>query len=172
MDWLDNSEQQLNQLAELVKSSRDTVADKVKQSLEKTRQLEKQLEKLKLQLVGSSSGDLAASAKKIGGVNVLAAKLMGVEAKTLRDTLDQLKNKLGKAVVVLVAVNDNKLNVVAGVSKECLGQVPSAGEFVRIICGKGGGRDDMAQGGGEMPDDLDERIAKVEAMVAERLQIK
>lgn len=172
LDWVDQSEQQLGQLASLVKSSREQVTDKVKQALDKTRQLEKQVEKLKAELASSSSVDLAASAKEFNGIKVLATKLVGVEAKTLRDTMDQLKNKLGKSVVVLAAVNEQKLNVVAGVSKDCIGQVPPAGDYVRVICGRGGGREDMAQGGGQLPDDLDERLAKVEAMIEEQLKAK
>jgi len=103
----------------------------------------------------------------IGGIKVLALSLEGVEAKSLRDTLDQLKSKLGKSLVVLVAVNNEKVNVVAGMSRDCLDTLPEAKEWVAMICGRGGGRPDMAQGGGPKPDDLDQRLAAIIEKVKE-----
>ena len=81
--------------------------------------------------------------------------------------LDQLKSSMETAVIVLIAVSQNKMNVVAGVSKNILGRVPTAAMLVRHLCGKGGGRDDMAQGGGPVPDDLKNKVADIAKMVAE-----
>jgi alanyl-tRNA synthetase len=89
-----------------------------------------------------------------------------MDSQTMRTTLDQLKSSLESAIIVLFAVDHSKMNVIAGVSKNIIGKAPSAAMLVRHLCGKGGGRDDMAQGGGVVPDDLDAKIKEIRAMVA------
>lgn len=171
LDWLNVLESQMNNITGYVKGSRDNVADKVQQTIERNRQLEKQVEQLKARLASSVGTDLASQAKDVAGIKVLAAKLEGVESKTLRSTLDHLKDKLGSCVIVLVSVEDGRINVIAGISKDCIGKVPAPREFVVSLCGRGGGRKDMAQGGGEYPADLDERLAKIADMVEEALTV-
>jgi alanyl-tRNA synthetase len=135
--------------------------------------LEKELEQLKAKLASAQGADLASGAVEVGGVKVLAARLDGVEPKALRDTLDQLKNKLGRAVVVLAAVAGNKVSLVAGVTADCTDRV-KAGELVNLVAqkvgGKGGGRADMAQAGGTDATALPDALALVEPWVRERLR--
>jgi alanyl-tRNA synthetase len=118
LDWVNENQQRLLRVAELVKGGRDTVEEKVQQLLERSRKLEKELEQLKGRLASSQGGDLAAQAVDVGGVMVLAARLDGADVKALRDTVDQLKNKLGSAAVLLASVADGKVSIVAGVTAE------------------------------------------------------
>ncbi len=172
LDYVRQSETQLQQLTQLLKGSREDVGERVKQLLERTRVLEKELDQLKGKLASSQGDDLVDQAQVIQGVKVLAAKLNGADVKTLRVTLDQLKNKLGSAVVVLAAVADGKVDVVAGVSKENTNKI-KAGELVNMVAlqigGKGGGRPDMAQAGGTQPEHLEPALASVIGWVRERL---
>ena len=167
--YVRDMEQQLQTVASQLRANREQVSQKVDALLSRNRDLEKHVQQLQDKLASSAGSDLAAQAEKVGDVNVLAARLDGVEPKSLRGTLDQLKNKLGSAVIVLVGVNDSRINVVAGLSKDCIGKAPAPRELVSAICGKGGGRDDMAQGGGALPDDLDARIESVTAMIKQAL---
>ena len=104
--------------------------------------------------------------EKINDINLIVKRMDGVDNQTMRNTLDQLKSKLEPAVIVLFAIDGQKMNVIAGVSKSILGKAPTAADLVKHLCGKGGGRDDMAQGGGVVPDDLEEKIKQIRAMVA------
>ncbi|WP_422553227.1 alanine--tRNA ligase [Methylovulum miyakonense] len=157
MAWLGEREQVLNTIAGLLKSAPDKAAEKVEQLLAKSRDLEKQLERLNAKLASSQGDDLANQAVEVAGTKVLAVKLEGIEAKALRDLADQLKNKLGSAVVVLAVVEGDKVSLVAGVSKDRMGQV-KAGDLVNFVAqqvgGKGGGRADMAMAGGNDPSGL------------------
>ncbi|MFY0676376.1 MAG: alanine--tRNA ligase [Neptuniibacter sp.] len=138
----------------------------------KTRLLEKELEQIKAKLAAAKGADLASNAVEVNGVKVLAAQLDGVEPKALRDTIDQLKNKLGNGVVVLATVSDGKIALAAGVTKELSGKV-RAGDLIKELTaklgGKGGGRPDFAQGGGSdlaaLPAALESVTALVEAAV-------
>lgn len=138
----------------------------------KTRLLEKELEQMKAKLAAAKGADLASNAVEVNGVKVLAAQLDGVEPKALRDTIDQLKNKLGNGVVVLATVSDGKIALAAGVTKELSGKV-RAGDLIKELTaklgGKGGGRPDFAQGGGTdlaaLPAALESVAALVEAAV-------
>ena len=172
LDWIGADEARLLTIADLVKSSRDAVDDKVRQLLERTRKLEKELEQIKGKIASSQGSDLAAQAVDVGGIKVLAALLDGVDPKALRDTVDQLKNKLGSAAIVLAAVTDGKVSLVAGVTKDCMAQV-KAGEMVNAVAqqvgGKGGGRPDMAQAGGDNPAALIGARASVPEWVRRRL---
>jgi alanyl-tRNA synthetase len=172
LQWVAGNEQRLQRIAELVKGARDDVDDKVAQLLEKHRSLEKELQQLKGKLASSQGSDLAGQAVDIDGIKVLAARLEGADSKTLRETLDQLKNKLGSAAVVLAAVNDNKISLVAGVTKDQTGRL-KAGELVNVVAsrvgGKGGGRPDMAQAGGNQPENLDAALLAVPEWVQQQL---
>ncbi len=142
----------IGQIAALVKGSRTNLVEKVKQVADKNRQLEKELEKINSKLASAQSNDLLSQVKQINGISVLATEVEGLDAKSLRDMVDQLKNKLGSGVVVLLAkTDDEKVSVLAGVTKDLVARV-KAGDIVRelaiILGGKGGGRPDMAQGGG------------------------
>jgi len=170
--WVRDNEQRLARIAELVKGSREDVDERVGQLLERSRLLEKELQQLKGKLASSQGTDLAAQAVEIDGLKVLAARLDGADSKVLRETLDQLKNKLGSAAVVLAAVDGDKVSLVAGVTKDRTGQI-KAGELVNMVAtrvgGKGGGRPDMAQAGGNQPANLDAALQAVPDWVRERL---
>jgi alanyl-tRNA synthetase len=172
LQWVAANEQRLQRISELVKGSRDDVDEKVSQVLEKNRALEKELQQLKGKLASSQGTDLAAQAVEIDGMQVLAARLDGADNKVLRDTLDQLKNKLGSAAVVLGSVNGDKVSLVAGVTKDRTAQI-KAGELVNAVAlqvgGKGGGRPDMAQAGGTQPEHLDAALQSVAAWVRGQL---
>ena len=168
LQWVAANEARVQRIAELVKGSRDDVAEKVAQLQEKNRALEKELQQLKGKLASTQGSDLAAQAVDVNGIKVLAARMDGADTKTLRDTLDQLKNKLGSAAVVLGAVDGNKITLVAGVTKDQTATI-KAGELVNQVAtqvgGKGGGRPDMAQAGGNQPENLDAALGSVAAWV-------
>jgi len=170
--WVEREDERLQNLATTLKAGRDDVEDKVVQLLERSRRLEKELEQLKARLASAAGSDLAASAVEVGGVKVLAARLDSVDPKALRETLDQLKSRLGRAVVVLGAVSGDKVSLVAGVTADCTDRL-KAGELVNLVAqrvgGKGGGRADMAQAGGTDPAGLPAALALVEPWVRERL---
>jgi alanyl-tRNA synthetase len=172
LQWVAASEQRLQRISELVKGSREDVDEKVSQVLEKNRALEKALQQLKGKLASSQGSDLAAEAVEVDGIKVLAARLDGADNRVLRDTLDQLKNKLGSAAVVLGSVNGDKVSLVAGVTRDRTGQI-KAGELVNAVAvrvgGKGGGRPDMAQAGGTQPEHLDAALQSVADWVREHL---
>ena len=149
--WLAEGEQALAHIGQLVKGSRQAVADKVQQLAERNRDLEKEIERLKAKLASSASNDLLSQVQDINGVKLLAVKLEGADSKSLRTTLDQLKNKLASGVIVLATVEGDKVTVIAGVTADLTSRF-KAGDLVQHIStqlgGKGGGRPDMAQGGG------------------------
>ncbi len=152
--WVEADEDRLLRLSGLVKGGRDDLDIKVSQLVERNKRLEKELQELKSRLASAAGQDLAAQALDVGGVKVLAARLEGADAKGLRDTLDQLKNKLGSAVVVLATETDGKVSLVAGVTKDLTGRM-KAGDLIKAVAekvgGRGGGRPDMAQAGGTDP---------------------
>ncbi|PWQ93630.1 alanine--tRNA ligase [Leucothrix arctica] len=169
--WLDDREAQLLRVAATVKSSPQDASEKVAQLFDKSKQLEKELDQLKAKLASQAGNDLASSAIEINGIKVLAANLEGADPKSLRDTVDQLKNKLGKAAVIIATVQGDKVSLVAGVTKAETGTI-KAGELLahvaKQIDGKGGGRPDMAQGGGNNPAALPEALDSVVNWVKER----
>jgi alanyl-tRNA synthetase len=173
MGRFDQAEQQLAAIATMLKSDRDSVAEKIELMLANQRKLEKQLEKLQARLAGSTGTDLAATARDIAGIQVLAARLDTADGKTLRDTMDQLKNKLGAAAIVLAGVDGDKVALVAGVTKAESERV-KAGELLKMVAqqigGKGGGRPDMAQGGGGDPAAVPAALASVLPWVEQRLK--
>ncbi len=171
-EWVGQCEEILQRLSSQVKGGRDNLEDKVSQIIDKNRTLEKQLERLKAKLASTVGGDLSSEAVDIKGVKVLAAKLDEVDSKSMRDTVDQLKNKLGKAVIVLATVNGGRVALIAGVTKDLVGDL-HAGELVNSVAskvgGKGGGRPDLAQAGGSDPSQLDAAMAGVSDWVRSKL---
>ena len=152
--WVEDREQQLDSLAQLLKSSRDEVNNKVEQLIQKLKEQDKQLTQLKGKMASQAGKDLSSQAEDIGGVKILTAHLEGADSNTLRDTLDQLKNKLGSAAIVLASEEAGKVKLIAGVTKDLIKTI-KAGDLVNIaaaeVGGKGGGRPDMAQAGGSNP---------------------
>ncbi len=166
------TQQKLSEIAAMLKGSRDDVVNRVEQVLQRNRQLEKELDQLKAKLASSAGSDLAGQAIEVSGIKLLAARLDGADPKSLRDTVDQLKQKLGTAAIVLAAVNDEKVSLTAGVTKDATDRI-KAGELVNHVAsqvgGKGGGRPDMAQAGGNDPARLDEALASVKAWVTNKV---
>ncbi|KAA6172569.1 alanine--tRNA ligase [Pseudomonas marginalis] len=160
--YLNAAEEQLKEAATLVKGSRDNLIDKLSGVLERNRQLEKQLEQLQAKAASAAGDDLSASALDIKGVKVLAVRLDGQDGKALLALVDQLKNKRGRAVILLGSVHEEKVVLVAGVTKDLTGQL-KAGDLMKqaaaAVGGKGGGRPDMAQGGGVDAGALDAALA-------------
>jgi alanyl-tRNA synthetase len=169
---MEAADESLSRVAGLVKAGRDDLEDKVQQLIERGRKLEKELEQLKGKLASAAGSDLSAQAEDVDGLKVLAARLDGADAKALRDTVDQLKNKLGSAAVVLAAVSDDKVSLVAGVTADYTQKI-KAGELVNMVAqqvgGKGGGRPDMAQAGGSDPAGLEAALRSVSEWVRQRL---
>jgi len=172
LNWLDENQERLTQVARLLKTGSDEVVTKADALLQRNRQLEKELEQLKAKLATQAGSSLVDQAVDVGGVKVLATHLEGADPRSLRDTLDQLKNKLGQAVVVLAAVDDGKISLVAGVTKAETERF-KAGDVLKHVAtqvgGKGGGRPDMAQGGGSDVAALPTALASVADWVAERV---
>ena len=160
--YLNAAEEQLKEAASLIKGSRENLVDKLSAVLERNRQLEKQLEQLQAKAASAAGDDLSSSAVDIKGVNVLTARLDGQDGKALLALVDQLKNKLGRAVILLGGVYEDKVVLVAGVTKDLTGQL-KAGDLMKqaaaAVGGKGGGRPDMAQGGGVDAAALDAALA-------------
>lgn len=160
--YLNQAEEQLREAAGLVKGSRDNLLDKLAGVLERNRQLEKELEQLKAKAASAAGDDLAGSAIDVGGVRVLAARLDGLDGKALLALVDQLKNKLGSAVILLGGAQEDKVVLVAGVTQDLTTRF-KAGELMKqaaaAVGGKGGGRPDMAQGGGTDVGALDDALA-------------
>lgn len=171
LTWLNQAEEQVKQAAQLVKGNRDNLLEKLEHLVEHSRQLEKQLEQLKAKAASAAGSGLASEAVEINGVKVLAAQLDGLDGKALLALIDQLKNKLGSAVVLLASVVEDKVVLVAGVTKDLTATL-KAGDLMReaaaVVGGKGGGRPDMAQGGGTDSSKVAEALALVSPFVAAR----
>ncbi|AHE67709.1 alanine--tRNA ligase [Legionella oakridgensis] len=166
LQWINQQLGLLQEMADKLKTTTSSVAEKLSQFLQESKQQEKELERLQAKFATQSGNALLNEVKKVGHINVLVKKLDNVDGQGLRMTLDQLKANLDAAIIVLYTINQEKISVVAGVSKSILGTVPTAAEWVRHLCGKGGGRDDMAQGGGMVPEDLEAKLEGIPAMIA------
>lgn len=155
-----------------LKANRDSLIEKLEALVAQNRKLEKDLASLKTKLATAGSGDVLTQAIDVAGIKVLALNLDGADAKSLRDTADQFKNKLGSAVVLLAAVGDGKVSLIAGVTQDITAKV-KAGDLMGYVAGqiggKGGGRPDMAQGGGTDVAALDAALASVVPWVSDRL---
>lgn len=163
--WVNEQQSLLADLASLLKTTVTNLPEKVAQLILDNKAQEKEIAKLHSEKAQKSGADLANEVENINGINLLVKRLEGVDGQILRTTLDQLKSRLDSAVIVLFVVDQDKMNVIAGVSKNIIGKAPTAATLVRHLCGKGGGRDDMAQGGGVVPADLDAKIAEIKEMV-------
>lgn len=163
----------LSEVAHLLKGDSNNLADKVRSVLERTRQLEKELQQLKEQAAAQESANLSSKAIDVNGVKLLVSKLSGVEPKMLRTMVDDLKNQLGSTIIVLATVVEGKVSLIAGVSKDVTDRV-KAGELIGMVAqqvgGKGGGRPDMAQAGGTDAAALPAALASVKGWVSAKLQ--
>jgi alanyl-tRNA synthetase len=169
--YLQNLEATVNRVAGTLKAAPTELQGRVTQVLDQVRSLEKELAQLKGKLASSQGDELVAQAVDVKGIKVLAARLDGADAKTLRDTMDKLKDKLKSAAIVLVAVEGGKVQIAAGVTADHMGKV-KAGELANFVAqqvgGKGGGKPDMAMAGGTDPSKLPAALQSVQAWVAER----
>ncbi|MGT5104061.1 alanine--tRNA ligase [Escherichia coli] len=163
----------LSEVAHLLKGDGNNLADKVRSVLERTRQLEKELQQLKEQAAAQESANLSSKAIDVNGVKLLVSELSGVEPKMLRTMVDDLKNQLGSTIIVLATVAEGKVSLIAGVSKDVTDRV-KAGELIGMVAqqvgGKGGGRPDMAQAGGTDAAALPAALASVKGWVSAKLQ--
>jgi len=170
--WVNEQEERLRELAALMRTGHEDVVERTRQALERLRGLEKEVDRLNSRLASTRGGELAEQARTVAGIKVLTSRLDGADARTLRNTTDQLKQKLGSSVVVLASVDGGKVSLVAGVTKDLTASAP-AGELVNFVAsqvgGRGGGRPDMAQAGGNRPEQLDDAMASVDEWVSERL---
>jgi alanyl-tRNA synthetase len=170
--WVQAQEAKLRQAAAALKAPVDDVEARIVQVLENVRTLERELAKLKSRLASGQGTDLAGQAQDVKGAKVVAATLDGADAKTLREAVDRLKDQLKSAAIVLGAVSDGKVSLIAGVTADLTGKV-KAGELVNYVAqqvgGKGGGRPDMAQAGGTEGAKLPAALESVRAWVEQRL---
>jgi alanyl-tRNA synthetase len=175
-EWVSQTDRVLRDVAALVKASRDDVEDKVRQLLERSRKLEKEVAALKSKLASGQGNDLTSSAVDVGGLKVVATRVDGADAPALRDAVDQLKNKLRSAAIVLASVDDaNKVVLIAGVTADQTSRV-KAGDLVNFVAqqvgGRGGGRADLAQAGGNDPAKLEDALAGVVAWIESKVTAK
>jgi alanyl-tRNA synthetase len=172
LDLVQSQAQQMNQIAGLLKTDPQGLSTRIQQVLEQNKITEKELEKLKRQIASSATTDVLSEVYGINGVKVLSTVLQGVEAKVLRTMVDNFKNQLGSAIIVLGIAEENKVSLIVGVTKDLVSKI-KAGELVNFVAqqvgGKGGGRPDMAQAGGTDPQHLDSAIASVQAWLEEKL---
>lgn len=166
LSWITEQQKLLSDLASLLKTTIINLPDKVTQVILEHKNQEKEITRLHSEKAQKSGADLATEVEHINGINLLVKQLEGIDNQALRTTLDQLKSRLESAVIVLFTVDNEKMNVIAGVSKNILAKAPSAAVLVKHLCGKGGGRDDMAQGGGTVPADLAEKINEIKKMIS------
>ena len=170
--YLQSLESTVDQAAAALKAPVAELNHRIGSALDQIKVLEKEISALKGKLASSQGDELATQAADVKGVKVLAAKLDGADAKTLRETMDKLKDKLGAAVIVLAAVDGDKVQLAAGVTKAETAKV-KAGELVNFVAqqvgGKGGGKPDMAMAGGSNAEGVPAALASVQAWVAERI---
>jgi alanyl-tRNA synthetase len=175
-EWVSQTDRLLRDVASMVKAGRDDVEDKVRQLVERSRKLEKEVAALKSRLASGQGNDLSSAAVDVGGVKVVATRVDGADAPALRDAVDQLKNKLRSAIIVLASVQEaNKVVLVAGVTADQTALV-KAGDLVNFVAqqvgGRGGGRADLAQAGGNDPTKLDAALAGVASWVESKVTAK
>ena len=172
LDWLQSLDRSMREVSGRLKASPEQLAERVEQLLDRSRQLEKELERLKGKLASAAGSDLAGQAIDLGGMKLISTRLDGVDPNSLRDTVDQLKNKLGSGVVVLGTATDSGVRLVVGVTRDLTGRI-KAGELVNFVAsqvgGKGGGRPDFAQAGGSDAQGLPSALASVRGWLEERI---
>ncbi|MFP4208723.1 MAG: alanine--tRNA ligase, partial [Wenzhouxiangella sp.] len=171
VDWLQSLDRSVREVSGRLKASPEQMAERVEQLLDRSRQLEKELERLKGKLASAAGSDLAGQAVEVAGVKLISAHLEGVDPNGLRETVDQLKNKLGSGVIVLGTATDSGVRLVAGVTRDLTGKI-KAGEVVNFVAaqvgGKGGGRPDFAQAGGSDAAGLPDALASVRGWLQQR----
>ncbi|MEE9352128.1 MAG: alanine--tRNA ligase, partial [Thiotrichaceae bacterium] len=172
LSWVEQQHQQLDAIAQMVKANPSNIKEKVTALLDKNKELEKQLAAMKSSLASQAGSDLSSEAIDVNGVKVLATVLESADVKMMRETVDQLKNKLGASVIVVATVEGSKVTLISGVSKAETAKL-KAGELINFVAnqvgGKGGGRPDMAQAGGSQPENLAAALDSVKDWVAERV---
>ncbi len=172
VQWMQDADHSIRNLAAKLRTGTDQVGDRVEQLLERSRELEKELDRLKQKLASAQGSDLGASARAVGGVTVVAERVEGIDPNSLRETVDQLKNRLGSAVIVLGAPAGQGVKLVAGVTGDLTDRF-KAGELVNHVAGqvggRGGGRPDFAQAGGSEPANLASALESVQDWVRERV---
>ncbi|MDH3430445.1 MAG: DHHA1 domain-containing protein, partial [Gammaproteobacteria bacterium] len=172
LEWLDGQQRSLESVAALLRSPPDKATAKVEQLLKRNKDLERELAAARQALVTGSSADRVDDVQEIDGIKVLATRIDGADAKTLRDAVDRYKDKLQSAVVVLGSVDDGVVRLAAGVTKNNTDRV-KAGDLIKPVAeqvgGKGGGRPDFAQAGGNNPEALDKALRSVPGWVAAHL---
>jgi alanyl-tRNA synthetase len=172
LEWIEQGEAQLKELGQLVRSPRHQLGEKVQQLVAQQRDLQRQLEQLQAKFALAKGSDLADQARDVGGIAVLAARLEEGEPKAMLTTLDRLKDKLGSAVILLGQVDEGRVSLIAGVTRDLTGRI-SAGDVIKeigaLVGARGGGRPDMAQGGGgDKPEALDEALDSLVDWVAKQ----
>lgn len=175
MQWLTSADKSVQHLAQVLKTDRQALENKIMQLVERNRDLEKETQRLKSKLASGSGTDLTTEAVQFGDLKVLVKKLSDTDVKIMRELVDDLKNKLGTAVIVLAAVNEEKVQIIVGVTKNVTAQI-SAGDLANHVAkqvgGKGGGRPDLAQAGGTMPEALDKALATIADWINEKLDME
>jgi len=161
---------QLKKLAGVLKVAPDAMEDRLRQYIDRSKSLEKEIEELKSKMASASGDELLGQAAEVNGIKVLAARLDEVDSKSLRDTVDRLKDQLGSSVVVIGSAEDGKVRLAAGISKDLVARI-QAGNLVNFVAqqvgGRGGGRPDFAQAGGSQPENLDGALSSVQGWVGE-----
>ncbi|MFT7411738.1 MAG: alanyl-tRNA synthetase [Paraglaciecola sp.] len=172
LDVVQSQGQQISQIAGLLKTDPQGLSARISHVLDQNKIIEKELEKLKRKIASNATTDVLSEVNEFKGIKVLSIVLQGVEAKALRPMVDDFKNQLGSAIIVLGIAEENKVSLIAGVTKDLVSQI-KAGELVNFVAqqvgGKGGGRPDMAQAGGSEPQNLSSAIASVQAWLEEKL---
>ncbi|ARD43395.1 alanine--tRNA ligase [Colwellia sp. PAMC 21821] len=172
LNYFAEQEKTLNTIAAIVKTDPVNVASKVEQVMLRNKELEKELAQFKQKLASAAGADLVSQAVDYNGVKALIANLEGVEAKSLRGMVDDLKNKMGSGVILLATASDDKVSLIAGVTKDLIGKVKS-GELVNVaaqeVGGKGGGRPDMAQAGGSQPENIEAALKAAQSWLKDKL---
>ena len=173
LSWVEAGETLVSKLQERIKGSRDGLVDRLDHLLERNRQLEKELDRLKAKLASASGQDLVAAAIEVSGVRLIVARVDETDAKGLRELVDQLRQSLGQGVILLGGVSEGKVILIAAVTPDLVGRV-RAGDLVNAVAvqvgGKGGGRPDLAQAGGSDPRALDSALSGVPAWLAAALE--
>lgn len=173
LEYIEINESRLFDVSSLIKATPENIEEKTTQLVQRNRQLEKELDALKSKLASNAGSDLASSAQEVLGIKVLASQIEGADGKSLRDTVDQLKNKLGTAAIILSSVDGDKITLIAGVTKDATDKI-KAGDLVAHVAnqvgGKGGGRPDMAQGGGNQPENLTIALKSVASWINSKLE--
>ncbi len=172
LNWIENVEVKLKRIAKFLRTDIESIEPKLSAHIEKTRKQEKELEQLKGKIANTAGSDMVSDAETIEGIKIIAKSLNDIDPKTLRDTVDQLKNKLGTAAIILATVNHSKVNLVAGVTQDATDRI-KAGELVNHVAqqvgGKGGGRKDMAQAGGNDPSGLEAALKSVPDWIRDQI---